>query len=736
MRFAQIQKPRFRYVLLSATVIVAIIVAAPACHAQTAQASPPDKAGSQELAKYPGLLPELRKLVEKLQQNIEFPAPRSESHLLPLLPESTVAYAAFSNYGEVTQQSLKIFREELQESPVLRDWWQHGELAASGPKLEDALDKLAQLQQYLGEEIVVSASVESQEPKLLVIAEVRKPGLKRFLQEMVTQLSAGAKSGVRLLDPQELAAAKDPEKGAPQDLLVLVRPDFVVAALDVATLRSCNARLDGHSRKFASTPFGQRLAKEYEGKVTLLAAGDLHRMLEQAPAETRTNATLQRSGFADVQYLVWERKRVSGQTVSQTELSFLAPRRGPAAWLANSGSLNSLEFVSPNAMIAAALLLESPAQIFDDVKDLYGDSKSSPFATLPALEQMLKLSVRDDLFGTLSGELTLELDSTAPPMPVWKAILGVRDVERLQQTLTKLLGLAHLEAQQFEDAGVTHYTVQIPSAKNPVTIDYAFVDGYLIAGSSRETVADAFHLHETGGSLGKSKTFLTSLPPGHSREASAIFYQDPTAMKAMRLPQLAPEVAEAIAQNSKVATPTVAWVYGEPSAIRTASKSGALDAGAVAVAAAIAIPNLIRSRVAANEASAVGSVRSVNTAQSTYSGMFPARGFAPDLATLGMDLRHPGSTSPDHAGFLDATLANESCTGDAWCTKSGYRFRVTSVCKQQVCTEYVVIATPVDSNSGTRSFCSVSDGVIHYKTESPITAPPSAAECKAWPVLR
>jgi hypothetical protein len=736
MRFAQIQKPKFRYILLSSTVIAAIILVAPACRAQTAQASPPDKAWSQELSKHPGLLPEFGKLVQKLQQNIEFPAPRSESRLLPLLPESTMVYAASSNWGDAAEQALKIFRQERQESQVLRDWWQHGELAASGPKMEDALDKLAQLQQYLGEEIVISASLEGQEPKPLIIAEVRKPGLKKFLQETVAQLAGGAKSSVRLLDPQELAAAKDQDKGAPNDLLVLVRPDFVVAALDVATLRNCNARIDSHSRKFAATPFGQRIAKEYEGGVTLLAAADLHRILEQAPAEMKQNMNLQRSGFADVQYLVWERKRVSGQAVSQTELSFIATRRGPAAWLANSGPLNSVDFISPKAMIAATLLLESPSRIFDDVKELYSDSKSSPFATLPAFEQMLKLSVKDDLLGTLSGEIALELDSVAPPAPVWKAILGVRDADRLQQTLTKLLAVAHLEAQQSEDAGVTHYTVQIPSAKNPIAIDYAFVDGYLIAGSSSETVADAVRMHKTGGSLGKTKTFLASLPPGRSPEASAMFYQDPTAMAALRLRQLGPEIAEAIAQNSKDTTPPVAWVYGEPSAIRTASRSGALDVGAVAVAAAIAIPNLIRARMAANEASAVGSVRSVNTAEITYSGMFPARGFAPDLATLGIDSRHPGSTSPDHAGFLAATLANESCTGDAWCTKSGYRFRVAAVCKQRLCEEYVVVAMPVDSNTGTRSFCSASDGVVHYKTGSAVALPPSAAECKAWPVLR
>lgn len=736
MRFAQTLQHQLRYLLLSSAVVAVIVLLPPACRAQAAPANPAEMAVSQELNKFPGLLPEFGKLFDKLQKNIQFPAARSESHLLPLLPESTMSYAALSNYGDVTQQALKIFRQELQESAILRDWWQHGEPATAGPKLEDSLEKLAQLQQFLGEEIVVSASLEGQKPKLLIVAEVHKPGLKRFLQETLTQLGGESKSGVRVVDPQELDAAKDVDKDSPQELLVLIRSEYVLAALDLATLRSFNARLDRHSREFASTPFGRRIANEYEGGVTLLAAADLHKILEAAPAEARENANFQRSGFADVKYLVWDHKNVLGQAVSQTELSFSSPRHGSASWLANSGPLNSLDFVSPKAMVASTLLLASPAQIFDDVKDLYSTSNSSPFAALPAMEQMLKLSVKDDLLRTLGGELTLELDSVAPPMPIWKAILSIRDASRLQQTLTTLLGVGHLEAQQFDDGGVTYYTVQIPSAKNPVDIGYAFVDGYLIVGSSRETVADAVRLHKTGGSLGKSETFLASLPPDRSLEASALFYEDPIAMAALQLQRVAPGMADLAAQNSENVKPAIAWVYGGGSAIRTESRNSALDVGAVLVVAAIAIPNLIRSKMAANEASAVGSVRSVNTAQITYAATYPNRRYAPNLATLGIDPRGPGTRSPDHAGLLDATLANESCTGDAWCTKSGYRFRVTSVCKQHVCGEYVMVATPVDSNTGTRSFCSISDAVIRYKTGSPITAPLSAAECKAWAVLQ
>jgi hypothetical protein len=681
------------------------------------------------------LLDEFARLFDKLQQSLQFPLARSESRLLPLLPESTMSYAAFPNYGDVAHQALNVFRQELQESSVLRDWWQHGELAAAGPKFEDSLEKFYQLSQYLGEEIVVSGAFQGREPNLLIVAEVRKPGLKKFLQQMVDELAGKSKPGVRVLESQELANAKDASPS--EELVLLVRPDFVVASLNLATLRTFSAWLDRGSRGFGSTPFGQRVVQGYEGGVTVLAAADLHTILNQVPSGTQqSQKTFQDSGFADMKYMVWEHKNVAGQAASQAELSFTAPRHGAASWLARPAPLGSLDFVSPKTMFAGTVVLTSPSQIFEDVRELTTASNPNAFATLDQAQQGLKLSLKDDLLRYLVGEITFELDNVTPPKPEWKAMLKVTDPDRLQQTLSTLLAVANIEPVQSNEGAVTYRTVKIPSSPTSFEIGYAFVDGYLIIGSSRETVAEAVRLHRSGESLGKSKKFLASLPPGHSPAASALFYQDPMAMTLLQLRQVAPEIAGSLAQLAKVATPSVICVYGEEAAIREASMSNGIDVSAVLVGAAVAIPNLLRSRIAANEASAVGSVRTVNTAQVVHATDYPSRGYAPNLASLGTDPRGPRAVSPDHAGLIDQTLANESCTADAWCTKSGFQFRVISLCKQHLCKEYVVLATPVDSNTGTRSFCSTSDGVIRFKAAPTLTSPVSVSECRAWPPLQ
>jgi type II secretory pathway pseudopilin PulG len=195
-------------------------------------------------------------------------------------------------------------------------------------------------------------------------------------------------------------------------------------------------------------------------------------------------------------------------------------------------------------------------------------------------------------------------------------------------------------------------------------------------------------------------------------------------------------MAGSLSQIAGESVPGLITLYGEESAIREASRGGEFDVAAVLIVAAIAIPNLLRSKIAANEASAVGMTRTLNTAEVVYQTTYPKKGYAPDLASLGPDPRQPSTQSPEHADLINETLGNAICTGAAWCTKSGYQFRITAACKLHLCTEYVVVATPVNANTGTRSFCSTSDGVIHFKAGPPLTTPLSVSECRAWTPLQ
>jgi type II secretory pathway pseudopilin PulG len=732
-----------------------------AAASQAASTGPTSKAAGaanpfDDLKKYPGLLTEFGQLLKKVQAGIQLPPPRAHSSLLPLLPESTVFYAAFPNYGEPAHQALAIFHQEEKDNPALHAWWEHvqseqSQSSSDAPKAEDAFEKLYQLSQYLGDEIVVSGAIDAKDakkdPSFLFLAEVRKPGLKDLLQQMQKELAPKSPAPVRIFDPQELATAQEDIKDAKTDqkLLILVRPDFLVGALSLADLRSFNARLDKGSHEFAATPFGQRMAQAYEGGTTVVAGADLQAIVKLIPITSDQSEKLfQRTGFADVKYVVWDHKSVAGKESSQLELSFTGPRHGIASWLAAPGPLGSLDFVSPKAIMSASIRLKSPPEILDDLTDIASISNPNALMQLAMMEQGLNISLKKDLLSYLSGEITIESDGLVDKEAAWRAILKVSDPARLQTTLTTLLAVAKMTATQTEEDGITYHTFSIPSGpsskERAKEIAYAFVDGYLVIASSHDALAESIRMHRSGESLAKSQKFLASLPPGNRSEVSAQLYEDPVAVAALTMRQVSPDMAELFSQTTSATTgetpAAVVSGYGEESAIREVSRSGSVDVGAGLIIAAIAIPNLLRARMAANESSAVASVRTVNTAQITYLSMYPEKGYARDLATLGPDPRGGNAATPEHASLVDATLGNASCIEGSWCTKSGYQFRITAKCGFQRCQSYVVVATPASTNTGTRSFCSTSDAVIHYKLGGPLTSPVTPAECRTWLPLR
>jgi type IV pilus assembly protein PilA len=139
----------------------------------------------------------------------------------------------------------------------------------------------------------------------------------------------------------------------------------------------------------------------------------------------------------------------------------------------------------------------------------------------------------------------------------------------------------------------------------------------------------------------------------------------------------------------------------------------------ILIIAAIAIPNLMRSKMAANESSAVGSLRTINTAMVTYSTIFPSTGYAASLGALGNASTTTACTSAQQATSTAACLI-DSVLGAG--TKSGYKFVIGGLTGTPSVT-YTSSATPVAPNqSGTRYFCSDQTGVIYYNSTASCTA--------------
>jgi prepilin-type N-terminal cleavage/methylation domain-containing protein len=132
----------------------------------------------------------------------------------------------------------------------------------------------------------------------------------------------------------------------------------------------------------------------------------------------------------------------------------------------------------------------------------------------------------------------------------------------------------------------------------------------------------------------------------------------------------------------------------------------------ILIIAAIAIPNLLRSRIAANEASAVQSLRTLTTVNQTYNATY-GRGYAPSLLALGPGA---GSPSPTFADLIDANFASG--------TKSGYIFTYAPTAPiGGIIYNYSVTADPVTPGStGQRYFFCDQSGVIRANPSAKASA--------------
>jgi type IV pilus assembly protein PilA len=128
----------------------------------------------------------------------------------------------------------------------------------------------------------------------------------------------------------------------------------------------------------------------------------------------------------------------------------------------------------------------------------------------------------------------------------------------------------------------------------------------------------------------------------------------------------------------------------------------------ILVIAAIAIPSLMRSRMAANEASAVASVRTLTTAETTYNATYTSIGYTCTIAELGPPAGS-APTSQTAAGIIDNVLATGS--------KQGYTFLLSNCTGTPVST-YSSQGEPINyGGTGTRAFCSDVSGVIKQSSD-------------------
>jgi len=153
----------------------------------------------------------------------------------------------------------------------------------------------------------------------------------------------------------------------------------------------------------------------------------------------------------------------------------------------------------------------------------------------------------------------------------------------------------------------------------------------------------------------------------------------------------------------------------------------------ILIIAAIAIPSLLRARIAANESSAASCLRTIKTAEYAYYSAYPTVGYATQLADL-------GGASPCVASAVSACLIDTSLSTAMVGTtgKNGFVFAATGINAGSATNgDFVAGAAPVTLNkTGIKSFCSSSDGILRSNPGiggNPVTTVPA---CLAYPVAQ
>lgn len=545
-------------------------------------------AWSQDRDKYLALLAQFS-ILQKNFETIKLPDLRYDSRLLKAVPDETVVYAGIPNYGEALAQANQLFQQQLSQSDVLREWWQQQGpgRSSNGPDFNQVIETIHNLSQYVGKEIVFSASGGTgRQGNILAMAEIVRPGLHDFLVTQIQQSQSPDR--IHLLTAGDLARAN---QGNGRDMYLLLTPEFVAASPSVAALAEVNARWSqsASASRFAQSDFGQRIASEYSSGAGLLVAVNLgemasdHAIVAQAD---RHRGMLESSGFANAKYLVAQRKDAGGKASNTADLSFSGPRTGVASWLAAPAPIGALDFITPNAAAVAALVSKSPALMVDDFIQIIGTGNRNATNPLAKVQAELNLDIRNDLAASLGGEAALALDGPLLPTPSWKLIVEVYDPSKLEYCMGRIVDAinrqaeknnrpgAKLDEQQVD--GASFYTLRSLDPKVPVEVHYTFANGYLIAGPSQGLVQEAIRTRANGDSISHSDNFRALFPSDQHANVSGLIYQNLAPVVASIAGQVSAaqlQSLETIVSNSE---PSVICAYGDDSQIEFASTSKSL----------------------------------------------------------------------------------------------------------------------------------------------------------------
>ena len=539
----------------------------------------------------------LRSELNKVQQ----PGVRNSTHLLDLMPDNTVIYAALPNLTSTIAESHRIMQERINQNAALRQWWEQNRGSHKGPKMDEVIGTVREFGNYLGDEIAVSVSMDEKgEPTSpLVLAELKDSAGFRSALEREIAKHAGNRQGkpsVRFVDDPLVNAPAAGDSKSTDQLFIWIQNNLFAASPKLQQLQNlATLTQKGATSNFTATPFHNRIAQIYQEGAGLVVAANLEKVIEKAKGEitkgkdaAQKENALNQLGILNLKYFALDQKDGQGKTQTRAVLSFNEAQRGIPSWLAAPEPMGSLEYISPDANIVAGFVVKNPTALVDDLLRVVETVSPDLRKNLEKLQAERGLDIRKDFAAPLGGEFAFAIDGPILPTPSWKMVFEVNDPEHLRQTLERVVTEVNKEAAKFGKAGLvwdraelggrTYYTLR--SADFGVEVNFTYVNGYMIVGPSRALVERSVRMQESGYSLLRSSRFTAGLPADGNANFSALFYHnlaplvqpfaERIANSAGSLPQEQQQAIKAIAADMP---PTLAYAYAKGDSITFAANT-------------------------------------------------------------------------------------------------------------------------------------------------------------------
>ncbi|HMV99007.1 MAG TPA: FecR domain-containing protein [Acidobacteriota bacterium] len=523
---------------------------------------------SKDADRYAKLLEGLQHLYQDLDQTVPRPGLRTTPRLLPMLPDNTVFYLALPNIGESLVASQQIVEKHLQQNPELAAWWKSEKSATATPQYNQILAEIRTVSGFLGNEIVITAAGGTQiKSEPVVLAEVKdEAGLRNYLTSHLAGTTG--KMAFQLISDAEL---KTPVTAAgEQAILGWIQNGTLV----LATSRDGITQAVNRMQSSKSAPAGSLLSAieaEYKNGVELMLAIDLSQMNDGAEAKAKADGSKAASEFSNFKHLIVNLKEVNGETSNRAVVTFKQPKKGIATWISSPGPMGSLSFISPDASLVSAFVVENPAGMLTELFDTLQQEDPTFLSELQALEAKHGLRIREDFAAYFGGEVAFAVDGPMLPTPAWKLVMEVNDPVKLQASFAKAIVEVNSLIKPEENLtfsldsttvdGQVYHTVRKNGTAEVTT--YTFAHGYMVAAPTQSLVSQALRYYESGISLVSAPRFISALPKDGNTNFSMLMYQNLTPM----LTQFADSSNEKKPEGLKLgamaaaALPTLAYAY-------------------------------------------------------------------------------------------------------------------------------------------------------------------------------